>query len=74
MPLRYKVDVIKALKEKGVTTYLLRKNQILSESTIQKLRKGIGVSWDNIETLCRLLQCQPSEIIEYVPDETDEIK
>ena len=72
MPLRYKIDVIKALKEKGITTYLMRKDKILSESTIQKLRQGIGVSWDNLEILCKLLQCQPGDIIEFVSDEIEE--
>ncbi len=72
MPLRYKIDVVKALREKGITTYILRKNKSLSESTIQKLREGIGVSWDNLETLCKLLECQPADLIEYVPDGGEE--
>jgi len=66
MPLRFKIDVISALKGKGYTTYRIRKEKILSESTLQKLRTGKGVSWDNIETLCRLLDRQPGDIIEYV--------
>ena len=69
MPLRYKVDVVKALRDKGITTYILRKNKSLSESTIQKLRVGVGVSWDNLETICKLLECQPGDIMEYVPDD-----
>lgn len=68
MALRYKMDVLAALKEKGITTYQIRKEKLLSESTVQKLRAGIGVSWENIETLCRLLDCQPSDFIEYVKD------
>lgn len=68
MGLRYKIDVIKALKEKGVSTYTMRKDKILSESTIQKLREGKGIAWDNIEMLCKLLECQPGDIMEYVPD------
>ena len=68
MALRYKIDVLNALKEKGITTYQIRKEKLLSESTVQKLRAGIGVSWETIETLCRLLDCQPSDFIEYVKD------
>jgi putative transcriptional regulator len=66
MGLQFKVDVLAALKEKGITTYQIRKEKLLSESTVQKLRAGIGVSWENIETLCRLLDCQPYDLIEYV--------
>ena len=69
MGLQFKVDVLAALKDKGITTYQIRKEKLLSESTVQKLRAGIGVSWENIETLCRLLDCQPYDLIEYVKDE-----
>ena len=66
MPLQFKIDVVSALKEKGYTTYRIRNEKILSESTVQKLRAGKGVSWENIETLCRLLKCQPADLMEYV--------
>lgn len=66
MPLQFKMDVVAALKEKGYTTYRIRNEKILSESTVQKLRAGKGVSWENIETLCRLLECQPADLMEYV--------
>ena len=66
MGLQYKMDVVSALKENGITSYKIRSEKLLSESTLQKLRKGEGVSWDNLETLCRLLECQPSDLIEYV--------
>ena len=66
MALKYKIDVLAALKEKGITTYQIRKDRLLSESTVQKLRAGVGVSWENIETLCRLLECQPGDLMEYV--------
>ena len=66
MGLQYKMDVVSALKENGITSYKIRSEKLLSESTLQKLRKGEGVSWDNLETLCRLLECQPSDLIEYI--------
>lgn len=69
MGMVYKKDVLKALQESGYSTYRLRKERLLSESTIHKLRYGIGVSWDNIETICRLLGCQPGDILEYAEEE-----
>ena len=68
MALKYKMDVLAALKDKGITTYQIRKDRMLSESTVQKLRAGVGVSWENIETLCRLLECQPGDLMEYLPE------
>jgi len=70
MPLAYKIDVLQALKDKGYTTYRLRHEKLLSESTLQKLRMNKGVAWENLETLCKLLECQPADLIEYVEDET----
>ncbi len=69
MPLHFKIDILEALKQKGYTTYTLRKESILSQSTIQKLREGKGLSWDNIERLCALLECQPADILEYTSEE-----
>ena len=69
MALKYKIDVLEALKEKGYSSYSLRKEKLLSESTIQKLRSGEGVSWDNLETLCKLLECDISDILEYQKEE-----
>lgn len=68
MPLQYKIDVVAALKDKGYTSYKIRHEKLLSESTIQKLRSGKGVSWENIETLCRLLDCQPGDLLHYTAD------
>ena len=69
MALKYKIDILEALKEKGYSSYNLRKEKLLSESTIQKLRSGEGVSWDNLDTLCRLLDCDISAILEYQKEE-----
>ena len=69
MGLKYKINVLEVLKEKGYTTYTLRKEKLLSESTIQKLRVGEGVAWDNLETLCKLLDCQPSDLMEYIKED-----
>lgn len=66
MSLQYKIDVLAALKSAGYNTTRLRKEKLLSESTIQKFRNKLPVSWENIETLCKLLNMQPGDIIEYI--------
>ena len=69
MPLRYKINILAALKEKGYNTNRLRTEGLFSQSTFQKLREGKGLSWENIERLCALLECQPGDLIEYTPDD-----
>ena len=66
MPLQYKFDIVQALKDKGYNTNRIRKEKLLSESTMTKLRRGEPVSWENIETICKLLERQPGDIIEYI--------
>ena len=69
MALKYKINVLDELKNKGITSYSLRKNKTLSESTIQKLRNGEGISWDNIEILCNLLDCNIEDLLVYEKDQ-----
>ncbi len=70
MPITYKIDVLAALKEKGYNTNRIRKEKLLAESTLQSFRAGQLVSWTNMERLCRLLECQPGDILEYSEAET----
>ena len=74
MPLRFKINILDALKEKGYTTYTLRKENLLSQSTIQKLRTGNGLAWENIERLCALLECQPGDLIEYAKEASEGVQ
>lgn len=74
MPLVYKIDVLNALKEKGYNTNKIRTEGLLSQSTLQKFRNKQGVSWENLETLCRLLECQPADLIEYVAEGTEGVQ
>ena len=68
MPLKYKIDVLAALKEKGYNTKKIRTEGLLRQSTLQKVRNQQGVSWENLETLCRLLDCQPGDLMEYIKE------
>ena len=68
MPIKYKIDIFAALKEQGISTYKIRKEKLLSESTLQNLRNGTGISWESLELICSLLNCQPGDLIEYESD------
>lgn len=65
MPLRYKIDILAALKDKGYNTSKIRAEGLLSQSTLQKFRENKGVSWENLETLCKLLDCNIEDIIVF---------
>ena len=66
MPMRYKVDLLAVLKEAGYNTNRIRKEKIMGEAMLQKIRNGQMVSWAVLETICDLLICQPGDLIEFV--------
>ena len=69
MPIRYKIDILAALKEAGYTTYKLRQDKTFGERTIQQFRDGVPVSWASLGKVCELLHCQPGDIVEYIAEE-----
>ena len=68
MGMKYKIDIIAALKDAGYNTNRIRKEKIMGEAMLQKIRSGQMVSWATMETLCDLLNCQPADLIEYVKE------
>lgn len=70
MPIKY--DKLFALmKEKGLTTYKIRKDNIISQGALTSLRAGKSVTIETIEKLCMVLDCQPGDILEYIPKEKE---
>lgn len=67
----YKFDVIPALKEAGYNTTRIRREKLLSESSMTKLRRGVMVGIIELNKICRLLDMQPGNIIKYVEDEEE---
>lgn len=65
MPLKYKIDVLAALKDAGYTTYRIRREKLFPESALQQFREGKIVSLNQIEKLCGLLHCQPGDLLKY---------
>ena len=71
MPIRYKFSILDALKEKGYSQNRIRNEKLMGQATLTQLRHGELVSWMNIETICRLLNCQPGDILEFTEDGSD---
>ena len=69
MPIRYKIDIMEALKNKGYSSYRIRKEKLFGQKTVQDFREGtVVLSQDLLSKLCEILECQPGDLIEYVPD------
>lgn len=59
-------DILKKLCNAGYNTNRLRKERLLSESTIQGIREGKPLTAKTIDTVCLLLNCQPNNIMQVV--------
>lgn len=57
-------NVFKLLQQKNISTYRIRKEKIIGEATLTKLRHNKCVSTKTIYTLCKLLDCKPNDIME----------
>ena len=63
MKYNYKINILETLKEKGYTTYYIRQNKLLSESTLQRLRHNQTISIVSLLTIANLLKMNIRDII-----------
>ena len=68
MSIKLKKDVLQLLKDAGYNTSVLRDRKIMGESAIQNLRNGEIKTMKTLDAVCRMLDCQPGELLEYEKD------
>lgn len=56
----------KTLKDRGESTYTLIYKHGISSATIDRMRKGKGISTAKIDDFCRILNCKVEDIIVFV--------
>ena len=66
--LRVRTDVMKILKKAGYNSRRLRRESILSESTMTRLRHGNDICLSTLSKLCDLLDVPYAYLIEEVKD------
>ena len=58
----------KTLKERGESTYTLINKHGISSATIDRIRKGNGITTQKINDLCMILKCRVEDIIEFIEE------
>lgn len=71
MPLSYQ-KLISIFNDRHITSYTFRKNKIISQAAWKKIHEGGHIDTRTIESLCQYLNCQPGDILEYIPDKPDD--
>lgn len=65
------LDVMMAKRKKGLTELAGEVDITLANLSILKNNKAKAVRFSTLESICKALDCQPGDILEYVPDEQD---
>lgn len=60
------------LQERGISTYKLIYEHGILPDTIQRLRDGKTITTKTINTLCIVLGCNVSDILQFVPEDENE--
>jgi len=56
------------MKEKGITQYTLIKKYKISPAQITRLKRNESVSTHTIDVFCEILDCEVSDIMQYVKE------
>lgn len=59
----------KTLLRQRITEYQLIYNHGISANTLYRMKKGCTITLKTLDTLCFILNCPVSDVIEYIPDE-----
>ena len=61
-------DVMERLSNAGYSAYRFQKEKLIPSSTMDRIRHNGPISTETIDTVCRLCDCQPGDLMLYVPD------
>ncbi len=66
------LDVMMAKRKVGLTELSERVGITLANLSILKNNRARAVRFSTLNAICRELNCQPADILEYVPSDDDE--
>ena len=71
MAIQINLDVMLAKRKMSLTELANRVGLTLTALSLFKTGKLKGVRYSSLNAICRELECQPGDILEFVPDESD---
>jgi len=69
MPIVINLDVMMARRKMSLTELSRQLDISLANLSILKTGKARAIRFTTLEALCRVLECQPGDIMEYVDEE-----
>lgn len=71
MPIMINLDVMMARRKMGLTELSEKVGITLANLSILKNNRARAVRFSTLDAICEALNCQPGDIIEYVPPEKE---
>ena len=71
MAILVNLDVMMAKRKMSLGELSQRVDVTMANLSILKNNKAKAVRFSTLEAICKALDCQPGDILEYVPDEAD---
>lgn len=72
MPININLDVVMAQRKMGLTELANEVDITMANLSILKNNKAKAIRFSTLESICKALHCQPGDIIEYLPDNSNE--
>lgn len=66
------LDVMMAKRKMSVTELANKVDITMANLSVLKNNKAKAVRFSTLDAVCRALECQPGDILEYVEDDVDE--
>ena len=70
MPIIVNLDVMLARRKMTLSQLSEQVDVTIANLSVLKTNKAKAVRFSTLEAICKALDCQPGDILEYVPDET----
>lgn len=58
----------KTMEKQGITTYTLINKHGINPRTINNLKHDKSITMHTLERLCKILDCKPNDIIEFLDE------
>ena len=72
MPIIVNLDVMLAKRKMSLSQLSEQVDVTIANLSVLKTNKAKAVRFSTLEAICKALDCQPGDILEYMPDENAE--
>lgn len=74
MPIIINIDVMMARRKMSLNELSEKVDITQANLSILKTGKAKAIRFSTLDAICRVLECQPGDIIEYRPEQTEDTK